>query len=68
MALRGGCLRNPGRPTLLTSIEEEYVLNAVKELRGTGCVVDKEVLVLLAVEAMRAHRGDSANLPEVTHN
>lgn len=68
MALRGGHLRNPGRPTLLSEVEEECVLNAVKELRGTGCVVDKEVLIILAQEAMRAHRGDAAHLPEVSHN
>ena len=30
MALRGGHLRNPGRPTLLTEVEEECVLNAMK--------------------------------------
>ena len=43
-----GTLKPPGRPTQLTSSEEQLVLRAFKALRQGGAVVDTEVLSIVA--------------------
>ncbi len=45
-------VRAPGRPTHLSSKEEQIVLNAVKFLRLKACPVDREVVQELARKAM----------------
>ena len=65
----GAVLATAGRPTALTSPEEEYVRDAVKYLWSKGAAVDREIVICMAQKCVAACRNlTPAQVPELSEH